>query len=152
MKNARFAILFLLASSVSFAGSGNGIVPWIGLMYLSSGDYLNTSIYITNITNDPVKVTITCYGLDGAVIPETNFTYYNFSNSNTEIAGRKTVRFVIMPPVPVVPFNYGHATIEWEDSPGKNNTVALVAFGAYSRVTPGTDGRHSITINNGLPF
>ncbi|MCW8928947.1 MAG: hypothetical protein OQL19_01765 [Gammaproteobacteria bacterium] len=134
----------LFFSTLAFAGSGKAISPhWSGDDSTTSPTY----IFISNITDKNVNVSVTFYGDDGTVIPVT--TYTNFINGNTQLAPRATGRVKISPPVRT----NGYAVIEWENEASDDNIVALVAHG-YRVMVNSTYRRADITIpvNNGMPF
>lgn len=132
----------ILFSGFSFAGSGKAIVPHWGAQ---SGKA--SYIFLSNITDHDVIVSITYYGKNGAKLSPS--TYTNFTNSNTQLSARSSGYVSIQPGA----WDYGFATIEWINLLDEDDTVALIAHG-FRVVTATTSTRSdfSVQINNGLPF
>lgn len=136
------SILTLAISFNVFAGSGKSILPHWGAQS-SKPSY----IFLSNITDNPVKVDVTFYGKNGASLSPSTFT--NFSNGNTELAARSTGYITIHPGA----WDYGYAVIEWENREGEDDTVALVGHGfRVITATSSTRSDFTIPINNGQPF
>ncbi len=144
MKKLNVVLLTILTifTSQALAGSGKAVLPHWGGQTGKPG-----YIFLSNITDDAVKVTITFYGKNGATLTPSTFT--NFSNGNTELAARSSGYVSLSPGV----WDYGFATIEWEDLEQNDNTVALVAHGfRVVQSTSSTRSDYAIQINNGMPF
>ena len=140
MKKLLTFLTLLSISLAANAGSGKAMMPVWG----ASGSSSQAYIYISNISDNVVEVTVTFYGKDGTKYNPTTFS--NFT-SGSQLAG-KTSGYVS---INQYPFNHGFATVEWENVSG-DDAVALLAFG--HRVAGVSGGRSiiSIPINNGLPF
>lgn len=141
----KFLVVVILSfSQLAIAGSGKAIVPhWAGLAPGSSP----TLIYLSNISDNNIDVTVTFYNKSGVALSPSGFD--NFINGNTQIAAGNTGYVKIQPSS----FNYGYAVIEWKNEGDDNDTVALVAHGYRS--TTNSSSRRSdfvIQVNNGLPF
>ncbi|XOV81040.1 MAG: hypothetical protein ACFHVJ_08825 [Aestuariibacter sp.] len=137
-------VFVLLFSQLALAGSGKAIVPhWAGQAPGASP----TVIYLSNISNNNVDVTVTFYDKMGVALSPTAFD--NFISSNTQIAAGNTGNVQIKPSS----FNYGYAVIEWKNEGNDDDTVALVAHG-YRSTTNSSTRRSDfvISVNNGLPF
>ncbi len=143
-------VSMVLTGSIVFAGQGKAIVPlWQTDARTTSG--VSTVIYITNIVPNDIEVDVTFYDNSGAVYT-TGVSYVNFISSNTQLGGN-TTGYVHM--VGNTTIEYGYAVIEWKNSTGNDDTVALVAHALVSRVTnssPYRDGRFAVPVNNGMPF
>ncbi|MCW8931537.1 MAG: hypothetical protein OQL19_15020 [Gammaproteobacteria bacterium] len=139
-----FVLAVLLISNLAFAGSGKAINPhWSGDISTSA----STIIYVSNITDNNINLTITFYGDDGTVVPITSYT--NIINGNTQLAPNSTGEVQIKPSTRKT----GYAVIEWENESTDDNVVALVAHAL--RISVNTSSRRAditIPINNGMPF
>ncbi len=142
MKNLiRLAITtaFLLPT-LAFAGSGKAIVPHWNSAVANTPTY----VFISNITDNYINVTVTFYDRNGNTVPVT--TYDNMTS--TQIYPNQTGRVTLTPTV----FDFGYATIEWENVQGDNNTVALIAHGYKLVQETDRANAYAIPINNGMPF
>lgn len=144
------SLLFCLAliistfSTVSFAGSGSAVIPY----WNSNGSIgLRGTVQISNTTNNDINVTVTFYGKDGT-IQASGLTYYNFTNSDSQLAAHSTGVIQL-----ATPSDYGYGVIEWSNETGDNDSIALVAHSSVITVN-GSSWRAdvAIPINGGLPF
>lgn len=140
MKRKLLTAIFLLTSFTAIAGSGKAIMPSWG----SSGTSNQAYIYISNISENVVNVTVTFYGKDGTKFSPSSYT--GFSSGNQLLA--KTSGYVSLS---LSSFNYGFATIEWVNANG-DDTVALVAHGHRVAGVSGGKSILAIPINDGRPF
>ncbi len=152
MKKLNCIIITLLALCTSYAraGSGKAIVPIAAYGRSSSTAFQSTTLFLTNLTDHSVKVTVTFYGKDGSLLSTSLLTFDNWTNSNTEIGAKKSA-YVILSSASNTAFNYGKAIIEWENLGGDDDSVALVAHGSFQDYAV-SDGRWTIPVNSGLPF
>jgi len=137
-------IASLLIPALAIAGSGKGIVPHWGA---SVTDGKPSWIYLSNITDDVINVEVSFYDKNGTKLAPSTFN--NFITTDTQLAANSSGYVSIKSGG----FNHGYAVIEWSDTSGNDNTVALVAHG-YRVMADGTDirGDFTIQINNGVPF
>ena len=145
MKNIVLFILSCFFIQNVYAGSGKAIVPqWF------SANHIDTVIWVTNITDHTLNVTVTPYGKDGQVITPTRFE--GFITGNTQLAPKSSGFVEITAPLNT--FNHGHATIEWSNISGENDTVGLVshAYGDASNQPGVFRSSYSIPVHNGMPF
>lgn len=170
MKNGLILIVvfgLFLSTSNALAGSGSAYLPHFFSELHSSGQK-RPVIYLTNITDFAVNITVTFFKHDGTVLTETD-TNDNYnggiirgsSNANsykdyTATSG-KTVTFIIPArqqstayiEIGTINTHYqGYALIEWRQR--GNNLVALIAEAAEYDSAKNDRSYHSI--NNGLPF
>ncbi len=140
MKRQLLTAIFLLTSFTATAGSGKAIMP----SWASSGTSNQAYIYISNISESVVNVTVTFYGEDGTKYSPSSTT--GFSSGNQLSA--KSSGYVSLN---LSSFNYGFATIEWENSTG-DDAVALVAHGHRVAGVSGGKSILAVPINDGRPF
>lgn len=135
----RIIVLFvaLISCSTAFAGSGKAVVPHVGK---------KSQIWISNITSNDLKVTVTVYNDLGNVI--TSHTYYGFQASNTEIVAKGTGYVVLSDSEPVG----GFAVIEWENIGTDDDAFGLVAHANRSNSGTGFAWRYGVDVNSGMPF
>lgn len=124
-------------------GMGKAIVPNYGSM--GGGSPQESNIFISNISTHDLTVTVTFYKQDGTKLT-TNITYYNFQNSDTEIAAGKTG---VAQTSGASVFTYGYAIVEWKNKGTDHDVVALVA---QAQRQEGTLWGYGIPVNQGLPF
>lgn len=97
-----FTILIGLALSASaMAGSGKAVISHWGAVSPHNASY----VYISNITEHTVNVTVKYYDKDGN--PLSPSTFNNFISGNTQLAARSTGFLTIQTGT----WNYGFATI-----------------------------------------
>ena len=153
-------LLVLLVSVISlaslpqaFAGSGKATASAMWLFRSSDGSSWNAGMmFITNITNHTLNVQVTYYNMNGGMYPASYYTIINMINNNTQIAPHSTVKFFVTPTVATQDF--GIATIEWQNQPGDNDTVGLIAHAhnvAHYGGTP-VESNFSVEVNHGDPF
>ncbi|MCY7294980.1 hypothetical protein [Alteromonas sp. a30] len=137
-------LVSLLISKITYANTGKAIIPhWSG----ETSSQTFTSVYISNITDHIIDVSVKFYGDDGAAYSATHFD--NFLNQNTQIAPKSTAR-VIMKPANRIS---GFAIIQWSNISADEDVNALMAHGIVVRANDGTKRTDiSIPVNNGLPF
>lgn len=136
------ALSLVVFSTSAIAGSGKAIVP-----HWAANDSRQAYVYVSNITSNAIKVTVTFYGKNGSVVAHK--TPSNFTNGNTELAAGSSSYIGIEPSS----FDYGYALIEWENLQGDDNAVALTAHGFRMEInTSSTRSEYAIPINNGQPF
>ncbi|WDE07705.1 hypothetical protein SG34_012885 [Thalassomonas viridans] len=76
-----------------FAGDGKArLSHWYG-----ENLGMRTFVYLSNISDNPVKVSVTFYGKNGAIQTQ-GITYYNFSNGNTELPAKSSGYIKMEPP------------------------------------------------------
>lgn len=148
MKLIRIASLLVLGAFMSlqvFAGTGKAVVShWYA--YSFEGNTQNSNIFISNITQNNLKVTVTLYNKDGT-IKTSGLEYKNFQNNNTEIGARKSVNLKI---TGGSISEYGYAVIEWGNIGTDDDTVGLVAWADWAQDSPSR--AYSVQVNNGNPF
>lgn len=144
-------IFFLTLTTLSFAGSGKGILPYWGASGVSTDT--NYSVYILNLTNisdNDVDVTVTFYKKDGTLLSSTHQSFYYFSANDTTIPAHGTAQINISHSGG---WEQGYAIIQWENTnSSEDNSVALVALGTYVHRNTGIEARQSIMVNQGQPF
>lgn len=142
-----FAFLTLFISFSSAAGSGKVIVPHWAVN--GSGPWAGTTyIYVSNITDSVINVSVVFYDRFGTKLPPSEVFHFH---NNTQLEGRMS-GYVSIKPINGQ-FNYGHAVIHWSDIGENDNTVGVIASGL--RFVSGHDNARSdvyIPINNGMPF
>ncbi|MGC0119693.1 hypothetical protein [Pseudoalteromonas piscicida] len=138
-KGALASVALLACSTLSYAGNGKAVVPhWLAS---TNG---STSVFISNITDNPLRVTIKFYDQNGNVKKAER--YENFSNSGTEIQANSSA-YVNIGQSGVT--GYGYATIEWENIGDADDVFGLVAYAHFAKTTL---YRSAIPINDGNPF
>ncbi len=144
LKKLQLIVLLLLPACFATAGTGKAIVP-----FWNAGTtiYHQTDIYITNISNNDVEVTVTIYKKDGTALTS-GVTYVNFSASDTKILARNSGYVRINPTTS----GFGFAIIEWNNTGSDDNTVALTAYAMFLKFNATVEGVAAIPINQGLPF
>ena len=136
-------ILVILLSNQAIAGTGKTLVPfWAGG---TSTD--QTNLYVSNISQNNVEVTVSVYKSDGTLL-NNGVSYYGFVNSNTQLDGKTSGYIAIQPSV----WDHGYITIEWKNLGNDDDQVALVALGERYRGPSSKLAVNTITINQGLPF
>jgi hypothetical protein len=153
----KYALLAALLSGtvLSYAGSGKAIVPSLNYYRGSSTQFSYNLISITNITDHPIEVTVTCYDSAGSLLPSSWVIFNNFTSSNTQIAAKSTAHINVLPPTSTtVGDSYGYATVEWSNLSGSNDAIALIAHGVGGYLYAGAnrESKWAIPINNGMPF
>jgi len=130
-----FVTVFSVFSINAFAASGKAIVS-----HWSYEGSTPNAIYVTNITDNDLAVSVTIYNKDGGVVNPTTVT--NFQNSNTEVAAGKTGY------VTVQSSNYGYAVIQWTNLGTDDDVYGLVAFAQRGNTT----WHYAVPVNSGNPF
>ena len=148
---ALFLLAFILSAAVSHAGSGSATLPFS--TYYRSGSYFSaTTVYLTNITENNIKVTITFYSKDGSVLSSSLVSFDNWINSNTEL-GAKTTGYALLNSATTGGPDYGKAVIEWENNSGDDDAVALIGYVVVSDVSSyGGLTKSDYQIKGGNPF
>lgn len=149
----------ILCPSV-FAGSGVGIIP----SYLTDNfSNFRSYIYMSNITQAPINVTVTLYNQDGNVVKDNGdnptagylraFDYVYYSEVNTHGTATFTIAANSTSQLQLESTHYGvgYGKIEWEQS-GTSLSQAMVAHMRTYRVKSGVESAYSTHINNGTPF
>lgn len=136
-RKALTVILGMVFSVSVFAGSGKTVVPH----WMSTG-ITATSVWVSNITDHTLDVTITFYDMHGNALPADLF--YNFQNNNTQIAPGSTGYVTIHAD------SWGYAVINWNNIGSDDDTYGLVSYAQRSDGT--TNWRQSIVVNDGRPF
>ena len=140
----RILLCLLLSSlfcSMLQAGNGKATMNY----WLSNSSTSETShIFLSNITENDINVTITVYSYDGSVVTS-GLSYTNMTS--TVLAAGKTGYLSMA----TSSLDWGYAVIEWENQSGNDDVVALVCNGLYARQSGG-HSRHLVPINDGMPF
>ncbi|WP_417454483.1 hypothetical protein [Kiloniella sp.] len=131
------ALFGVFLSTAVVAGNGKAVSSH----WMATGESA-TSLWVSNITEHDLKVNIVFYDEHGTALnPD---LYYNFENSNTEIAAGDTGYVTIHND------SYGYAVITWENKGTDDDPFGLVAHS--HRGGGSVPWRASILINNGQPF
>ncbi|MFT4927130.1 MAG: hypothetical protein ACI8WB_003236 [Phenylobacterium sp.] len=143
MKKTLSSILLLsaLVSSAAHAGSGKAIVAHWGAS-VSQFNY----VFMSNISNNPLDVTVTYYQHDGTLLSDSSKVFHNFTNNDATIAASNTAHIQLKPPA----WTRGYAVIEWKNQGTDDDTVGLVAH-SWRAMASG-ENTFSIPVNNGQPF
>lgn len=137
--------LFVLASMQAmplWAGSGKAVVPH----WQANGATQNTAIFISNITNHTLVVTVKFYDQLGNALPPSSF--FNFQNGNTELAPRNSGNASLS----MTTATAGYAVVQWSNKPGDDDPFGLVAHAHRAENATGLVYRYSIPVNGGQPF
>ena len=144
--------------SASNYSTGKAVIP-----YYSQYPELLTWISVSNITDNPIDVTVTLYKTDGTIFTDDNnidtglitgIHLQNYSDQVTDatltftLNAHSTGWFKIMySPTD----NNGYGIIKW--SQNSNELHGVVANGGYyEHLSNGEISRQALTINGGLPF
>lgn len=150
MKKSFIAILFgvMLNPTFLFAGSGTAIMPHFYVNLLDGTDpaFELNYLYITNITNHDLIVSVICSDKNGTAVETTSFVYNNFLNGNTVIKAKNTAYIVLRH----TGWRYGICTIGWSNEGADQDAKGLIAHGI--RLHGNINGYSAIPINGGLPF
>jgi hypothetical protein len=151
-------ICLLGLSTVTYGNTGKAIITPTEFTYYSSSNYFEPQFYFSNITNNPLTVTITLYDKTGSILTSGFHISNNVSNPNTspsnaslsfDLAANATCTLKIW--LSSSSDNYGYGIIEWT----QNSTAicGLIAHGCdwYKNVS-GAWTSYALPINNGLPF
>lgn len=148
------------------AKSGNAVVSTTHTFYTSTTYYYQKSLYITNITNSDINVTITFYDETGAAVQDgddtkttgsirnNRGTVTNWDDNATNasvsftLAGNDTTTVTFVPASSV----YGYAVIEWsQTSDAILGLLAMLEF-EYFYNTDKYYYTDNVPVNNGMPF
>lgn len=141
---------------VASAKTGSAVIPHYTTHTYSSTDRVRTLIYVSNITDQPIAVEMTCYQNDGTILKGAG-TYINgvdvlnFADSTNgsvtfTLDAHQTGLIILQDGNQFK----GYGTIEW--SQDSDAVYGLVAHGYGAYQVTGNDGRYAIPINNGEPF
>jgi hypothetical protein len=145
-----FSSLVMLATNL-LAGSGSASVPYIAY-YRNGTNFFSTTVYLSNITDHPVKASVKFYASDGSLISTSLVSFDNWSNANAEIGGKKSA-YVLLSSSATANYVYGRAVIEWQDVSGYDSNVALICYAVHSEVSSyGGFTKTTCSVNNGFPF
>jgi hypothetical protein len=150
MKSILLLALTIVFQSAAVAGSGSAIVPMTGT-YKNGTNFASSSVFLTNVTNHTLNVTVTFYAKDGTVVSSSSLVFDNWTNSNTQITANNSA-FVVLQAPTTQSFNYGKAVITWSNSGTDNDTFGLIAHASFQEFYNGNDGRFAVPINEGKPF
>lgn len=161
MRYIKYVVLLnLFVSSLALASAGNTILPH----FLSNkASAYTTTVYLTNITEENIDVTIQLFDESGVLITDDNGmnsghirklgatpTAYSENVAGETvtltIAPRATFTLSIQPTLNEI----GHGVITWQQD--SNAVKGLVGQAKTYRVLSGREMMHAITINAGLPF
>lgn len=153
------AVLSLLASPLSIAASGNVLIPHFNTDGQSE---MYSFFYLSNITDQPVDISVTFYDKSGNVLRDDNsastgpikaFDALNYQEPTSgpsitmTIDPNSTGSIKLQPNFDTV----GYGKIEWVQS-NTNRRKALIAHGRMWRNLSGNESSHSIVVNNGMEF
>jgi len=145
-----------LAAGTS-ANTGRAIIPPTGFSYFTSSSYVQPQLFISNITNNSISITITFYDKNGAiltgVVSGLNLNNLNSSPGNASISfdlAANATGYVFLN-LNSASTNFGYGIIGWTQ-----NSTAVYGLVANGSNVWYNNGRwinsYSIPINNGLPF
>lgn len=140
-----FAFLNTLSLS-AYAGEGKAYIPhWKGT-FTGLGSN-NSKLWISNITNHNIEVTIRIYDKNGNLIAPSS--YEGFIAGNTQLAPKSSGKVTL-----ALPDNFGFGEILWENvATTEDDSKALVAHLKNTvKSTSSNFGSASVSINAGLPF
>ena len=142
-KQLLLAILLLPLSAPLLAGNGKAMMA----SWQVEGRKVAV-IFFSNITDNPINVSFTVYGKNGELVEPTR--YGGMINNNTQLAPRSS-GFIEMQSTGS--FNQGYIVVEWENLPGDDDAVAMLAHG-YNIGANNSRLRsdYAVPINNGMPF
>lgn len=169
-KNLIFMILCLCffmfsQGNIASANSGMATIPYF---YASDGTYYSSSVYfISNVTEEPITVTITLYKEDGTILTDTdndsttgtirgtNFSSYSeYSDINSPSSLTVTLNGLESGYLSICSstLSFGHGVIKWNQD--SNALYGLVSHGYMYQKRNSTDqtSRTAIDINNSQPF
>lgn len=161
-----FILLFTACiTSIAFAGSGSAVVPMFYVITNANGSQAHPWLYMTNITDDDITVTVTYYDRLGTILSDGEDSQtaglirgVNLNNYDGSLAGASAT-FTISPnnqgiiylqPAVGDPSRTGSALIEW--SQDSNARVGLIAHQLTFTSDPNGPARYSVCVNGGLPF
>lgn len=144
------------ASSYS---TGKAVIP----LFIQDGTH-SGMFTVSNITDNPISVTVTLYNSDGSILVDDNSAntgritgtneLINFTDQNTDstltftLSAHSTGIFYTYHNTPTT--KYGYGIIKWQQD--GNALQGLVAQGSYVYTSSGEISHFSIPINGGLPF
>lgn len=154
------SLLTALFSTASIAASGSALIPHF-LSHKLSNFY--SYFYVSNITSEPVDVTITFYDQDGNIITDqgnsssTGYFRGYYYSSYAEPPVDSSIKLTIGPQktttISLQSYNTksGYGKIEWSQA-GTETRTAIIAHGRSYRNKSGYEGSYTIPINNGIEF
>ncbi len=165
------ALSIVMSSSAVFAGSGKAFIPsWRVFRDASSSTHYETKIWLSNISDSTISLTITLYSQDNSsgyptvFSDDTELHCVNYSGTYNENPTTGSVTFDIAP-YETCYFQaysgndqsdtYGHGFIEWTAADDENQpALGLVAHGYTKYINLGNTRSYAydITINGGNPF
>ncbi|CAM2011644.1 hypothetical protein [Acanthopleuribacter pedis] len=160
-------VCLMTLSLSALAGSGQAYLNhfYSATHSARTANQVDGVIYITNISSDPVIVTVTLYNDQGVIISDgddlaaagklkaTNAA--NYSDSSAYFS----MKFTLAPNAtsqvwvdnPSTAIDYGHGLISWWNE-GPEPETALIAHGVMYRSYSGNVGYYSVQVNEGKPF
>jgi hypothetical protein len=145
-------LLPMIALPSMFAGGGKAIVPLIWIYKYDANNWNGGLIFLNNLTDHAVNVTITFYNKNGQTYPAAFMNYENLTNNNTQLAARSAAKIACIPNVSYQN-DYGIAIIEWQNLAGDNDSVALLAHAHNcAHYGNGSEGNFTVAVNNNNPF
>jgi hypothetical protein len=170
----------LIAASSTFAGSGKAIIPTTLAYYSNGNNASNILIFLSNISENTVEVTLTLYNKDGNFIYESgssgqttgdisaydvDVSSYTEATSSSagytakfELSSKKSCRIRYYPATSASgAYSSIFGALEWKNKYTTNDDdVALVSTATYTRWSYETARKLQATsylpINNGMPF
>lgn len=162
MKKSLFGLAILAASmsAPTLANNGSAFIPHF---LTDPGSKFYSYIYLTNISNSPIDVTIKLNDMDGNQIFDDGNGATGLINgalgstSYAEPTSGETVTLTIpakgTSSIRLEPtaYNQGFGSISWTSN-DDSRQQAMLAYGRVLRHTNGYESSYPIMINNGLPF
>lgn len=156
----------LILPSSAHAASGSAFIPHWESQYITANNFHATYIFVSNITDTAVSVSLTLYDESGAIVsddgsPTTGAltAYFNYSSYNDNVTGasatfdipaNSTARLTVL-----TAHKAGHGKISWTQN--SDNVVALFAYTQREWYVNGSttfNGRtySNMEVNEGKPF
>lgn len=154
------ATSLLVFTGQAVAANGSALIP----NYLTdSGSNFYSYFYVSNITSEPVDVTVTFYDASGNIVIDTgnsptagpfrasNYATYSESTSGSSV--KITINAQGTTTLSLMPFlnKNGYGKIEWTQDNSEVRT-AIIAHGRSYRSISGYEGSYAIPINKGIEF
>lgn len=151
-------VCLLSLSTVTLANSGSAILPYISWSYTSSTHYRNPEFTVSNITNQPITISITVYNSDGTVLDGKYFkTSGNAQNLIANPSSETSVSFTLNAYCTGGTYisgitGMGYGRITWSNSDPNTSQGIVATIGHYTQNSQMSFSSTVIPINNGLPF
>lgn len=158
-------VSILFSGNLCFAAGGSAVMPVCKNYKISSQETYNTQIYLSNVTDASIDVTITIFNYDGTIVKDSGSTLFragNVSNFNGNPTSNDSATFTLAANNSAYfifenasSSQYGYALIEWSQT--SNAIYGLLANARefhYRDIAPNItrEYAYSLPINGGKPF